>query len=93
MDYLIPIPPEELDGQTVLKHMLENSNMRLKELSMGIESSNGGEGGGGLGRMGGGGGDNNSVSSTLSTSALGRMLSERPHVAALLLEGLSDRVD
>ena len=80
MDYLVPVPIEEADGQTVLRRMLENSNLRLKELSLGLESSDGG----------GGNDQAMSVTSTLSTTALGKMLSERPHVAQMLLEGLGD---
>jgi len=81
-DYLVPVPEPELDGQTVLKRMLENSNLRLKELSIGLESSAGSDGGG----------HDGSVTSTLSTTALGKMLSEKPHVAEELLKGLSSEL-
>jgi len=79
---LVPVPEPELDGQTVLKRMLENSNLRLKELSIGLESSAGSDGGG----------HDGSVTSTLSTTALGKMLSEKPHVAEELLKGLSSEL-
>lgn len=75
VEYLLPVEEEMEDGQTVLKRMLAGG-FGAVNLGEGLESSVPDTG--------------SVVSSTVSTSALGKLLKERPHIAEMLYESLSE---
>ncbi len=76
-EYLEPVPVVEEDGETVLKRMLNTGSMDfMADLKAGLESSEGGS--------------PSVVSSTVKTSALGELLKQRPHIADLLHDSLTE---
>jgi hypothetical protein len=76
VEYLVAPVPEEESGEDVLKRLL-NANMDfMADLKQGLETSDGGS--------------PSVISSTVTTSALGALLKQRPHIAELLYESLAD---
>jgi hypothetical protein len=78
VEYLVPVEEDMEDGETVLKRMLAGGFGAI-DLGEGLESTVG---------------DATSVvSSTVSTSALGKLLKERPHIAEMLFESLNEEIE
>jgi len=76
MEYLVVRAPEEEDGGAVLKRMLNTNMDFMQDLKQGLDGSDGGS--------------PSVISSTVTTSALGSLLKQRPHIAELLFESLAD---